>query len=113
MKSIVSICVILFAPVTAFAQSDFWENWNKYSANFSYGLSTTYVNMQSRVVVSSSPAIYSFDARLAEEGSLPLEVYKLLVNCTSKSIMDLSQYSSKRWVKASGKYARLVVDACR
>ena len=113
MKNIVSVCIILFTPVTAFAQSLFWENWNKYSASYSYGPSITYVNMKSKVVVSSGPAIYSFDARLAEEGSSPEEVYKLLVNCTSKSIMDLSQYSSKKWVKATGKYARLVVDACR
>jgi|LakMenE18May11ns_1017448.scaffolds.fasta_scaffold9245538_1 hypothetical protein len=113
MKSIVSACIILFAPLPVFAQSRFWEKWNKYSASFSYGPSTTYVNMQSKIVVSSSPTIYSFDARLSEEGTSPEEVYKLLVNCSSKSIMDLSQYSSKRWVKATGKYARLIVDACR
>jgi hypothetical protein len=112
MKSIIIFGIILFLPVTAFAQLSFWKKWNKYSDNFDYGPSTTYVNFRSKVVVSTGPRIYSFDARLEEDGSLPEEAYKLLVNCTNKAIMDLSQRSSRKWIKATGKYARLVVDAC-
>lgn len=113
MKSILIFGIIFFMPMSVFAQLRFWEKWNKYSDNFDYGPSTTYVNFRSKVVVSSSPRVYSFDARLEEDGSLPEEAYKLLVNCSNNVIMDLSPRSSRKWIKAAGKYARLVVDACR
>ncbi len=113
MKSIILVGLIFFMTKSAFAQLRFWEKWNKYSDYFDYGPSTTYVNFRSKVLVSPSPRIYSFDARLEEDGSMPEEAYKLLVNCSNNVIMDLSPRSSRKWTKAAGKYARLVVDACR
>ena len=95
------------------AQASYWENWNKYSARYDYGLSTTYVNMRSRVVISSSPRIYSFEARIAEEGVSPEQEYRILVNCANKTTMYLSSDSSNKWAKAKGKFAKLVADACK
>lgn len=113
MRNLISICIFLFIPVSVFAQSSTWENWNKYYAILDYGPSTTYVNMRSRSIVSANPRIYSFDARLEEDGSTPEEVYKLLVHCTNRKFMTLHRYSSRNWTQATGKYARLVQDACR
>ncbi len=113
MKRIIPIAILLFTPATALAQSRYWERWNSYSANYDYGPSTTYVNMRSRVVVSSSPRIYSFEARISEEGVSPEQEYKLLVNCANKATMYLSHDSTNKWIKATGKFARIVADACR
>jgi len=102
----------LMAP-TALAQSRYWEKWNKYSARYDYGLSTTYVNMRSKVVISSSPRIYGFEARISEEGVSPEQEYRILVDCLSKATMYLSSDSTNKWVKASGKFVNLVADVCK
>ena len=113
MKNIVVVFILSLMPSAALAQSRYWERWNSYSANYDYGTSITYVNMRSRVVVSSSPRIYSFEARISEEGVSPEQEYKLLVNCTNKTTMYLSRDSTNQWLKATGKFARIVSDACR
>jgi hypothetical protein len=113
MKVFTLVGILFLFPFSAQAQERYWENWNKYSARYDYGLSTTYVNMRSRVVVSPSPRIFSFEARISEEGVSPEQEYRILVNCSSKATMYLSSDSSNKWVKAKGKFAKLVTDACR
>lgn len=108
-----AMSALLALPLAASAQSRYWENWNSYSANYDYGRSTTYVNMGSRVVITSSPRVYSFEARISEEGVSPEQEYRLLVNCTNSTTMYLSHDSTKKWIKATGKFARIVADACR
>lgn len=109
----IGIGMLLFIPAAVLAQSSAWENWNRYTATYDYGPSTTYVNMDSRVTISSSPEIYSFEARIAEEGVSPEQQYRLLVNCTARATMFLSHDSTHQWVQATGKFARIVADACR
>jgi hypothetical protein len=96
MKNIVAIFILSLMPSTALAQSRYWERWNSDSANYDYGPLTTYVNMRSRVVASSSPRIYSFEARISEVGVSPEQEYKLLVNCTNKTTMYLSYDSTNK-----------------
>jgi hypothetical protein len=112
MIHILRIAILLSMPIEAFAQAQYWENWKAYSENYDYGPSTTYVNMRSRVTVSSSPRIYSFEARISEEGVSPEQEYTLLVNCTTKSTMYLGHDSTNKWIKATGKFARILADAC-
>ena len=113
MKAIAIVGILFLSPLSALAQASYWENWNKYSARYDYGLSTTYVNMRSRVVISPSPRIYSFEARISEEGVSPEQEYRILVNCSSKTTMYLSSDSTNKWVKAKGKFAKFVADACK
>jgi hypothetical protein len=105
--------ILLLMPVETVAQARYWESWNTYPEVYNYGLSTTYVNMRSKVEVSLNPRIYSFEARISEEGVSPEQEYKLLVNCTTKSTMYLGQDSTNKWIKATGKFLRIVTDACR
>ena len=111
---IVSLGVILILPLAAHSQSRYWEKWNAYSANYEYGPSTTYVDVKSKVVVSDSPRIYSFEARIKEEGMSPLQEYKLLVNCTNGSTMYLGHDSTNKWIKADGrpKFGKIMTDIC-
>ena len=113
MKTIAIGCIVFLSSLSALAQTRYWENWNKYSARYDYGLSTTYVNMRSRVVVSTSPRMYSLEARISEEGVSPEQEYRILVNCSSKATMYLSSDSSNKWVKATGKHTKIVADACK
>ena len=104
----------VFASLALIASSGYWESWNKYSAQYDYGHSTTYVNLRSRVTISESPLIYSFDARIKEEGAVLNYKYKILVNCSSGATMYLNGDSSNKWVKATNeKFVPLVNDACR
>ena len=113
MKAFAIGCIAFLSPLSALAQARYWENWNKYSARYDYGPSTTYVNLRSRVVISQSPRMYSFEARIAEEGVSPEQEYRILVNCSSKATMYLSSDSSNKWAKATGKFTKIVADACK
>jgi hypothetical protein len=113
MNRFIAFSILISLPVAALAQPRYWEKWKAYSAKYDYGPSTTYVNMRSRATISSSPLIYSFETRISEEGVSPYDEYRLLVNCNNKMTMYLSQDSTNKWIKSTGKFARIVADACR